>query len=255
MQIVIPLAGEGSRFSQAGYTFPKPLIDIDGKPMIQRVVENLSFFDAEFVFLVRQSHLNTYRIEELLRLITGGKCIIVAVEALTQGAACTVLLAKEHINNEEELLIANSDQIIEYRPENFQLLRSLPFNSRLIDFIWTFNATNPKWSFAKTDLTGRIIEVAEKKPISDIATCGIYYWRQGSAFVGCAEEMLRRDIRVNGEFYVCPVYNLGIERGRQVYPFYVDKMWGVGTPEDLEVYLRHGRSSGPQVPSDARYVR
>lgn len=234
MKIVIPMAGEGSRFSKAGYTFPKPLIDVEGKPMIQRVVENLSF-DADFIFLVRKEHLEKYQIERLLNLITNERCDIVVVDELTEGAACTVLLAKDYINNEEPLLLANSDQLMAYSPLNFRLLTQLTEDT---DFIWTFEATNPKWSFAKLNSNGRIIEVAEKKPISNTATCGIYYWAQGSAFVNCAEEMIRRDIRVNGEFYVCPVYNIGIERCRTIYPFFVDKMWGLGTPEDLDTYVR-----------------
>jgi len=233
MKIVIPMAGEGSRFMNAGYSFPKPLIDVEGKPMIQRVVENLSF-DADFIFLVRKEHLDQYQIEGLLDVVTAGRYEIVVVDKLTQGAACTVLLAKDYINSGEALMIANSDQIMEYSPENFSLLTMLTEHK---DYIWTFNATNPKWSFAKTNTSGRIVKVAEKNPISDIATCGIYYWERGREFVTFAEEMIKRDLRVNGEFYTCPVYNVAIERGREVYPFYVDKMWGIGTPEDLNAYL------------------
>jgi len=236
MKIVIPMAGAGSRFAAAGYTFPKPLIDVEGKPMIQRVVENLPF-DAEFIFLVRKEHLEQYEVESLLSVITKGRYEIVVVDQLTEGAACTVLLAKDYINSGESLIVANSDQIMEYNSDNFKLMAELAHASQPTDFIWTFNATNPKWSFARTDESGRIVEVAEKRPISNIATCGVYYWDQGMAFVSCAEEMIERNIRVNGEFYVCPIYNVGIERTRRVYPFYVDKMWGVGTPEDLNAYL------------------
>lgn len=238
MKIVIPMAGEGSRFVNAGYTFPKPLVEVEGKPMIQRVVENLPF-DADFIFLVRREHLEEYQIKSLLNVVTGGRCEVIVVDELTDGAACTVLLAKDYINSGESLLIANSDQLMEYSIENFKLMKRLA--DGFSDFIWTFNATNPKWSFAKMDEWGeRIIEVAEKNPISNIATCGIYYWEQGEAFVSCAEEMIARDVRVNGEYYVCPVHNIAIERGRRVYPFYVDRMWGIGTPEDLRTYLGRG---------------
>ena len=240
MKIVIPMAGEGSRFQQAGYTFPKPLIDVEGAPMIQRVVDNLNHFDADFIFLVRQEHLDKYSIETLLNTITDGRCDIVVVDEPTEGAACTVLLAKDYINSSEELLIVNSDQIMQYNPKNFRLMWELARRRYgQADFIWTFNATNPKWSFARVQ-GQNIVEVAEKNPISNIATCGVYFWDQGSAFISCAEEMIEKEIRVNGEFYVCPVYNVGIERGREVYPFYVDKMWGIGTPEDLDAYLNRG---------------
>lgn len=235
MKIVIPMAGEGSRFSNADYTFPKPLIDVDGKPMIQRVVENLPF-DADFIFLVRKEHLEKYEVGSLLNVITKGRYEIVVVDQLTEGAACTVLLAKDYINSGESLLIANSDQVIHYSPHNFDLLRKLSPPST--DFIWTFNATSPKWSFVRTNSGGRIVEVAEKNPISNIATCGVYYWEQGEVFVHYAEEMIEKNIRVNGEFYVCPVHALAIEGGRNIYPFYVDKMWGLGTPEDLNEYLQ-----------------
>ncbi len=240
MKIVIPMAGEGSRFQKAGYTFPKPLIDVEGKPMIQRVVENLNYFDADFVFLVRKEHLEEYEIESLLNFITGGRAEIIVVDRLTEGAACTVLLAKDYINSGESLIIANSDQIMEYSPHNFDLMRKFGHNScrGVADFIWVFNATNPKWSFVKVNDSGGIVEVAEKKPISNIATCGVYYWDQGSSFVFCAEKMIERDLRVNGEFYVCPVHNIGIENEHSVYPFYVNKMWGLGTPEDLNTYLQ-----------------
>ena len=235
MKIVIPMAGERSRFKKAGYTFPKPLIDVEGSPMIERVVNNFSQFDADFIFLVRKEHLLKYNVDTLLRTVTKNRCEIIPVDELTEGAACTVLLAKDLINSGESLLIANSDQLLEYRFENFQLMRN--FTDGFTDFIWTFNATNPKWSFVRTDNTGRILEVAEKNPISNIATCGVYYWEQGSAFVSCVREMIANNTRVNGEFYVCPVHNVAIARGRKVYPFYVDKMWGLGTPEDLEAYL------------------
>jgi dTDP-glucose pyrophosphorylase len=236
MKIVIPMAGEGSRFVQAGYSLPKPLIDVKGKPMIQRVVENLPF-EAEFIFLVRREHLENYTLESVLYEVTGGRCKVVVVDGLTDGAACTVLLAEGYIDSGESIMISNCDELMEYSPENFETLRTLDGNKT--DFIWVFKdpEKNPKWSFARTNDYGRVVEVAEKKPISEYATCGVYHWRQGMAFISCAEAMIRKNIRVNDEFYVCPVYNEGIQRGRQVFPFFVEKMWGLGTPEDLDAYL------------------
>ncbi|HAI39730.1 MAG TPA: glycosyl transferase family 2 [Maribacter sp.] len=234
MNILIPMAGEGSRFKKAGYTFPKPLIDVDGKPMIQRVIENLDF-DANYIFLVRKDHLEKYNISELLEFTTNGKCEIVVVDELTEGAACTALLAKKFINNEKELLIANSDQIIEYSKYNFNTLR------RYSDFdsmVFTFNAVHPKWSFVKVNSRGIATEVAEKKPISNIATCGIYYYRRGSEFVKYAERMIQKNLRVNNEFYICPVYNELIQDEKTLVPYFVDKMHGLGTPEDLKAYLK-----------------
>jgi dTDP-glucose pyrophosphorylase len=234
MNILIPMAGEGSRFKAEGYTFPKPLIDINGKPMIQCVIENLDF-DANYIFLVRKEHLDTYDIRGLLTIITNGRVTVIEVDELTEGAACTALLAREFIDNDEELLIANSDQIIEYSPENFNLLRKF---SKFDGLCFSFNAVHPKWSFIKTNARGIAIEVAEKKPISNIATCGIYYYRKGSDFVKYANRMIDNDIRVNGEFYICPVYNEFIKDGKLLAPVFVHKMHGLGTPEDLKNYLK-----------------
>tara|TARA_Y100001938_G_scaffold148191_1_gene231226 strand:+ start:8001 stop:8726 length:726 start_codon:yes stop_codon:yes gene_type:complete len=236
MKILIPMAGEGSRFVKEGYTFPKPLIDVDGKPMIQSVVENLDF-DAEYIFLVRKKHLEEYTgLESTLCRITNGRYKLVTVDGLTEGAACTALLAKEFIDNDEDLLIANSDQIIEYEPENFMLIKNI---TNCDAAVFTFNAVHPKWSFVKTNSRGFVVEVAEKKPISNIATCGIYWYRKGSDFVKYAESMIRKDIRVNNEFYIAPVYNELIQDGKTLVPFYVHKMWGIGTPEDLNHFLKN----------------
>lgn len=236
MKIIIPMAGEGSRFTKAGFSLPKPLIDVEGKPMIQKVIENLPF-DAEFIFLVRTEHLNDYRLEPVLSTATSGKCKIVPVSGLTEGAVCTVLLAKDLINTSEPIIISNCDEIMEYSVTNFKTMLFL--SDPQTDFIWVFQSPdlNPKWSFARIDSYGRIVQVAEKQPISYNATCGVYYWGQGSTFVSCAEEMVRKNVRVKNEFYICPVYNEGISVGRKVFPFFVEKMWGLGTPKDLDAYL------------------
>lgn len=238
MKVLIPMAGEGSRFAKEGYTFPKPLIDVDGKPMIQRVVENLDF-DCEYIFLVRKSHLEKYHgLRETLIRITNNRMHIVEVNSLTEGAACTALLAKDYINSEDDLLIANSDQIIEYQAQNFNLMKNL---TDVDAIVWTFNDVHPKWSFVKTNSRGFCTEVAEKKPISDIATCGVYWYRKGSDFVQSAEQMIQKDIRVKNEFYIAPVYNELINNGKTLVPFFVSKMNGIGTPEDLNNYLRNIR--------------
>jgi dTDP-glucose pyrophosphorylase len=235
LKILIPMAGAGSRFAQAGYTFPKPLIEVNGKPMIQSVVENLDF-DCEYIFILMSSHSTKYPgIKDTLRVITNGRCKIIETDCLTEGAACTALLAKEYINNDEGLLIANSDQIIEYEPKNFVTLKSL---TSVDSIVFTFNDVHPKWSFVKTNSRGFVTRVEEKKPISNIATCGIYWYRKGSDFVKYAEKMIEKNDRVKGEFYIAPVYNYLIEDGKDLIPFYVNKMWGIGTPEDLDRFLK-----------------
>lgn len=232
MNVLIPMAGAGSRFQQAGYTFPKPLIDVRGKPMIQVVVENLNI-EANYIYVVQKEHREKYNLDTLLNLITPG-CKIVEVEGVTEGAACTTLLAKKYINNDEPLLMANSDQFVEWDSNEFMYKM---VEQNLDGGIVTFKATHPKWSFAKIDSHGYVTEVAEKNPISDIATVGIYYWKRGSDYVHFAEQMIEKNIRVNNEFYVCPVFNEAIDGGRKVKTFDVPTMWGMGTPEDLKYFL------------------
>ena len=234
MNVLIPMAGAGSRFAQAGYTFPKPLIDVEGKPMIQVVVDNLNI-DATFIYVVQKSHREKYNLDTLLNLITPN-CKIVEVDGLTEGAACTTLLAKEYIDSDAPLLMANSDQFLEWDSNEFMYKM---IEQKVDGGILSFHSTHPKWSFAKVDEYGYVTEVQEKNPISDIATVGVYYWAKGSDYVKYAEQMIAKNMRVNNEFYVCPVYNEGIVDGKKFKTFNIDKMWGLGTPEDLKYYLEN----------------
>lgn len=236
LNVVIPMAGAGSRFENAGYTFPKPLIDVNGKPMIQVVVDSMNI-EANFIYIVQKSHREKYNLDTLLNLITPD-CKIVEVDGLTEGAACTVLLAKEYIDNNNQLILTNSDQFIEWNSTDFMC----QMNEKNFDGgIMCFEATHPKWSFAKTNEDGIITEVAEKNPISNQATAGIYYWKHGSDFVKYAEQMIKKNIRVNNEFYTCPVYNHAIEDNKIIFNYEIptNNMWGLGTPEDLNYYLEN----------------
>jgi len=214
LNVIIPMAGAGSRFEQAGYTFPKPLIDVEGKPMIQVVVENLNMV-ANFIFIVQKSHRIKYNLDTLLNIIAPN-CKIIEVDGLTEGAACTALLAKDLINNDNPLFFANSDQFVSWDSNEFM------------------------YKMQETDCDGGLVtEVAEKNPISNMATVGFYYWKHGSDFVKYAEQMIEKNIRVNNEFYVCPVFNQAIEGGKSIRTFEVNKMWGLGTPEDLKYFIEN----------------
>ena len=232
MNVLIPMAGAGSRFEKAGYTFPKPLIEVNGNPMIQTVVENINI-DANYIFIVQKSHYDKYDLETVLNNIAPG-CKIVQVSGLTEGAACTTLLAKEFIDNDEPLVMANSDQFVEWDSNEFMYSM---VGDTIDGGILTFKSTHPKWSYAKLDEDGFVSEVAEKRPISDTATVGIYYWSKGSDYVKYAEQMISKDVRVNNEFYVCPVFNEAIGDGKRIKVFNVKKMWGLGTPEDLTTFI------------------
>jgi HAD superfamily hydrolase (TIGR01509 family) len=234
MNVLIPMAGAGSRFANAGYTFPKPLIEVNGKPMIQVVVENLNI-EANYTFIVQKNHYEKYSLQYLLNLIAPN-CNIIKVDGLTEGAACTTLLAKDFINNDQPLLMANSDQFVEWNSNECLYA----FNADGVDGgILTFKSTHPKWSYAKIREDGFVSEVAEKKPISDNATVGVYFWKKGSDYVKYAEQMIEKNIRTNNEFYVCPVYNEAILDGKKIRIKDIRKMWGIGTPEDLNYFLEH----------------
>jgi HAD superfamily hydrolase (TIGR01509 family) len=234
LNVLIPMAGAGSRFEKAGYTFPKPLIEVNKKPMIQVVVENLNI-DANYIFIVQKSHREKYNLDTLLNLITPNAKII-EVEGVTEGAACTALMAKEFIDNDLPLFFANSDQYVEWDSNEFMYKMN---ETQCDGGIVTFNATHPKWSFAKVNDEGFVTEVAEKNPISDIATVGFYFWKHGSDFVKYAEQMIDQDVRVNNEFYVCPVFNQAIKDGKNIRTYNAKEMWGIGTPEDLDFYLKN----------------
>jgi HAD superfamily hydrolase (TIGR01509 family) len=234
LNVLIPMAGAGSRFEQAGYTFPKPLIEVNGKPMIQVVIENLNL-DANYIYVVQKAHREKYNLDALLNLLTPG-CKVVETDGLTEGAACTALLAKEYIDNDNPLFFANSDQFVEWDSNEFMYKMQ---ETNADGGIVSFTATHPKWSFAKVDENGLVTEVAEKNPISDIATVGYYFWKHGSDFIKYAEQMIEKNIRVNNEFYVCPVFNQAIEDCKEIRTFNTTGMWGLGTPEDLNYYLEN----------------
>lgn len=204
--------------------------------MIQVVVENLNI-DAKYIFIVQKSHFEKYNLDYLLRMIVPD-CEIVQTDGITEGAACTTLLARDFIDNDSSLIIANSDQYVDWNSgETIYSFMADGIDGGIV----TFNATHPKWSYARIDESGLVLEVAEKRPISDLATVGIYFWRKGSDYVKYADEMIAKNIRTNGEFYVCPVFNQAIAEGKKFRIRNIEGMWGIGTPEDLDYFLENYR--------------
>lgn len=243
INIVIPMAGRGSRFANAGYELPKPLIDVAGRPMIDRVIGNISPSEPHrFIFLCLQEHLDRYDLETHLKG-RAENCVIVPVCQVTEGAACTVLLSERYIDNDDPLMIANSDQYVDTDIDRY--IQSMGDNDGLI---MTMTADDDKWSFIKYDGNGYVTMVREKEVISDEATVGIYNFAKGADFVKYAHDMIDRNMRVNNEFYVAPVYNMMIEDGKKI-AFYniggVDNgMYGLGTPDDLDRFLRKNKERG-----------
>ena len=233
------MAGAGSRFASAGYTNPKPFIDVLGKPMIQWVIENLATeLQHRYIFICQKLHQEKFSFEKILQKLSPGS-VVLGIDGLTQGAAETVLFATDLIDNKDPLVIANSDQFIEYKMDNFYQ-RLTARNAEGI--ILTMSSNDAKWSYIKYDKNLKVTEVREKEVISDEATVGIYGFAKGSDFVRGAQKMIQSDSRVNGEFYVAPVYNELIKEGHNISFENIgtdkEQMNGLGTPEDLLLFLR-----------------
>ncbi len=239
INIVIPLAGAGTPFQQAGYAFPKPLIDINGKSMIEIVAENLRPTTAHrFVFICRKDHYSKYSLEEIFERSVGKNFKEIQLTEPTQGAACSVLTAVDYINNDDELIIANSDQVVDVAIDNFIAYAR---EQKVDGAIMTFRSSHPKWSFARLSADDSIIEVAEKKVISDKATVGVYYFRTGKSFVDAAVNMIEKDIRYNNDFYVSLVFNELILTGGKIKSWEIDpsQMHSMATPEDFMKYMMY----------------
>ena len=235
--IVVPLAGSGSSFIKAGYSFPKPLIDVGGKPMIQVVLESLKLKNNHrFIFICQKEHVVKYSLYEIFKKSVGNNFEMVTLMSTPRGAACTVLTAVEHINTDNELVIANADQIVDKSLNDFIVFSR---STKSDGVIMTFESVHPRWSYVRLNKNGDVIETAEKKVISSNATVGIYYFKNGKIFVDAAFKMLEKDIRINNEFYVCPVYNEMILLGKQIKNWHIrsNQMHGLGTPEELNQYL------------------
>ena len=232
VNIVIPAAGQGKRFAEKGYVHPKPLIDVNGKPMLQWVLDNFHGV-GDITLLMQREHIGKYCVKDMF------DANVLPVEGITEGAACTVLLAKDVINNNNELIIANSDQYINF--ENYWIKTFIEHmrGKKADGGVLVFYSDDPKWSYVKYDENSILTEVAEKKVISNDATVGIYYYRYGKDFVKYAEQMIYKNIRTNNEFYVCPIFNEFIADNKKIYSYTIttNVVHGLGTPEDLEKFL------------------
>ena len=232
------MAGAGSRFADAGYNDPKPLIPVHGRAMIQVVIENLTpRIPHRFIFICQKAHVEAHDLRSKLSM-WAPDCEIVGIDGMTEGAACTVLAAKALINNDSPLMIANSDQFVDININDYlNALRDSDWEG----LIMTMRADDPKWSYVGLDSNSLVTHVVEKEVISDEATVGIYNFRHGCSFVQAAEDMIAKDKRVNGEFYVAPTFNSLIFSGHKVGIYNVGSegagMYGLGIPPDLEAFL------------------
>ncbi|KKN22543.1 hypothetical protein LCGC14_0914080 [marine sediment metagenome] len=233
MRIIVPMAGAGSRFATAGYDKPKPLIDVNGAPMIQRVVESVGLQDHPHIFIVQKQHLLDYPDLGDLLVSLAEDVNIVRIDGLTEGAAETCLSCEHLINDDTPILTVNSDQIMEWDAQDFVRHVSEPMDGCIL----TFHSQNPNYSYAELDENGLVIRTVEKEVISEWATVGLYHWSKGRDFVRAARSMIDKDIRFKNEYYVCPVYNENIAQGQEITTYSKGKFHLVGTPEELSSYL------------------
>ncbi len=255
INIVLPIAGRGSRFALEGYKLPKPLIPVHNVPMIEAVVNNVRpDREHHFTFIALSEHLDNYKMEQTLNRVAPG-CTIIPVTRVTEGAACTVLLAKSIINNDDELMLANSDQWVDIDIDDYLKSYKPAEYTGLIMTMW---ADHPKWSYVGFGDDGFVNRVVEKEVISNDATVGIYNFKRGRDFVWAAEKMIAADDRVNNEFYVAPAYNYLIERGAKVGVFNVgreyDGMYGMGVPSDLKLFMENPVSRKAVFVNTASYT-
>lgn len=238
MNVIIPMAGLGSRFPKDQYMLPKPLIDVNGKPMIIRAIESLDFPDAHWHFIIRKDEF-TNGIKKIIEKIVKNPRFV-EIDYTTEGPACSALLFKEFIDNNDELIIANCDQIMEWNSSLFF------HNVRLYDgAVVTYYSDTDKNSYVRLDKKGRVVELREKEVISNISLNGIHYWKSGSLFVHSAETMIAADDRApNGEFYIAPTYNYLIKQGKQIGIYHIpnEQHHAVGVPIDLERFLKYDKT-------------
>jgi NDP-sugar pyrophosphorylase family protein len=231
------MAGVGSRFPKDQY-LPKPLIDVNGKPMIVRAIESLSIKNAQWHFIIRKDHFTDAVKDIISKVVSNPR--FVEVEKTTEGPACSALLFKEQINNDQELIIANCDQIMEWNSNLFF------HNVRLYDgAVVTYHSDTEKNSYVKLDREGNAVQFAEKEVISNVSLNGIHYWKHGKYFVNSAEEMIAADDRApNGEFYVATTYNYMIRANKVVGIHHIpnEQHHAVGVPVDLERFLKYEKA-------------
>jgi NDP-sugar pyrophosphorylase family protein len=239
------MAGNGQRFIDAGFALPKPMINVCGKPMIERVIENLNI-DAKYHFIVKKEHIDRYSIDLLLKSKVPD-CNVISIDYKTEGAVCSALLAFDggFIDPDSELIITNCDQIFEWNPEGFLQLARKNDGALLCHL-----DNHPKWSYCcgqkssqNTMLVSSVVEKPQTAPINNFANVGFYYWKKAGVFRECCKAMIDKNDRVNGEFYIAPSYNYMLNPPKNkftskltVSAMLCEKMHGLGTPEDLLKY-------------------
>jgi dTDP-glucose pyrophosphorylase len=240
MRLIVLMAGDSGAFAEAGHAYPKNLVEVAGLPLVEHVVGNLrDVIDVaeRAVFLLSGDEDRRHHTGDVIRLLAPGAEVI-ALQQPAQGAACTALHAIEHIDRDEPLLVANGDQVVD--ADVLEIVRGFEA-SDLDGGVVTFEAVHPRWSYVRCDATGMVVEAAEKRPISRLATAGMYWFRRGGDFVDGVMSMIRKDASVDGRFYVCPVYNELVLRQLPVGTHHIDRAqyFSMASPKGVETFERH----------------
>ena len=238
INILIPIAGNSSFFAEDEYPYPKPLIDVCGKMMIEHVVDNYSMITGEkrFIFVIKSSDCDKYHLDDVLRLVSNHKCKIVKIDNETKGAACSAIMAIKYINNKYPLIIANADQTLDV-DMNLILKEVGQYDGGVI----SFNSAHPRWSYARLNKDNFIVETSEKRPISNHAIAGFYFFSKGSEFVKGAMSMIRKDANIEGLYYVAPVFNEMILKRKKIKTIMIDndKYHTFYTPNKIKEFERN----------------
>lgn len=232
INILVPIAGVAKTFKEKGYIFPKPLIEVKNKPMIQLIYENLKLnMEHRFIFIVRKVDYEEFALGDVLKMMIPDSLVVV-LNGETKGAACSALMAAHFIKGSNPLLIANGDQYLDV--DLSTIVRKF-LDEGVDGGIITFESVHPKWSFVRVDRDGFVLEAAEKKPISKHATAGVYFFKKGDYFIEAAQSMIRKDVKTMDQFFICPTYNEMILKGMKIKTVNIDNraMYGLGTPEDI----------------------
>lgn len=234
MNIVMPMAGKGIRL-QGFDPYPKPLVKILGKTIVEWSIETLGL-EGNYIFCCKKEHIEKFEIDKILKEIVPD-CKIVSIDYQTKGTAQSVLEAINLIDNDEELLISDTDHYLNWDIEFFNREIRTGDNDGCV-MVFPEEQTSTKASYVKLDNNGFVIESAEKQPISKIATVGVHYFKHGKDFVKYATQMIERGIEYNNEFYVTPVYNLFVEANKKIITYPVKKMLALGSPEEVNLFLK-----------------
>ena len=241
MNVVVPMAGDSKIFKDSGFKYNKNFTEINHKPLFQRVCESVKQLRANnFIFIVNKEDSQNYHIGKSLKLLAPG-CKVVTAQGQTCGAACSILLAAEYIDNDDELVISNGDQVLETDLQGIvERFRAAGWDGGIV----TFESVHPRWSYVRLDENNYVIEAAEKDPISNHATTGFYWFKRGSDFVSSVKKMIHKEAGVNGVYYTCPAYNEMVLMQKTIGCYEIDSAiyYPLTTPKEIAEYEVHIRN-------------